>query len=445
MKDSPANQRPLADRLRPNAVAEAVGQPHLLGAGMPLARMLEGGKLHSMILWGPPGCGKTTLARILAARAGARVFSLSAVTAGLKDVRECVAAAEEMEAQGDPRGRVLFVDEAHRFNKAQQDAFLPHVESGRMIFIGATTENPSFEINKALLSRVAVYALNRLDDSALLEIAERAAKELEIELSESGKKALAEFADGDARRLLGAMENAATAMAEGEAGKDRAGGAGGAGGRELTGEFVWRVAGRKVPRFDKGGDDFYDQISALHKSIRGSSPDGALYWFCRMLEGGADPRYIGRRLIRIASEDVGLADPRALSLTLEADEAYRRLGSPEGELALAAAVIYLASVPKSDAAYAAFGAARSAAREGGSLPPPMRLRNAPTSLMKKMGHGAGYRHAHKESEAYAAGESYFPDGMAPRRFYHPTDRGLEGKIAARLEELRRRDAEARKK
>ena len=436
MKDDSANQRPLADRLRPTTIADAVGQPHLLGPGMPLARMLEGGKLHSMILWGPPGCGKTTLARILAARAGARVFSLSAVTAGLKDVRECVSAAEEMEAAGDSRGRVLFVDEAHRFNKAQQDAFLPHVESGRMIFIGATTENPSFEINKALLSRVSVYALNRLEDSALLEIANRAAKALDISIAESGKTALAQFADGDARRLLGALENAATAMKEnGDTAKDCA----------LTGEMVWRIAGRKVPRFDKGGDDFYDQISALHKSVRGSSPDGALYWLSRMLEGGADPRYIGRRLIRMASEDVGLADPRALSVALEADDAYRRLGSPEGELALAAAAIYLASVPKSDAACRAFGAAKSAARESGSLPPPMHLRNAPTSLMKKMGHGAGYRHAHNEPGGYAAGENYFPDGMIPRRFYHPAERGLESKIAARLEELRKRDAEARKK
>ena len=429
-----ANQRPLADRLRPARIADAVGQPHLLDAGMPLRRALEGGRLHSMILWGPPGCGKTTLARLMTERANARVFALSAVTAGLKEVRECVAEAERMEREGDARGRVLFVDEAHRFNKAQQDAFLPHVESGRMIFIGATTENPSFEINKALLSRVSVYALRPLGSDALLEIAARAAAELGVEVSESGKKVLAEFADGDARRLLGAMENATAALRAGE------GGGGGGGGGELTGELVWRVAGRRVPRFDKGGDDFYDQISALHKSVRGSSPDGALYWLSRMLEGGADPRYIGRRLIRMASEDVGLADPRALSVALEADDAYRRLGSPEGELALAAAAIYLASVPKSDAACRAFGAAKAAARESGSLAPPMRLRNAPTALMKKMGHGAGYRHAHNEPGAYAAGENYFPDEMPPRRFYHPVDRGLESKIAARLEELRKRDA-----
>ena len=430
-----ANQRPLADRLRPAKLADAVGQRHLLGEGMPLARVLESGKLHSMILWGPPGCGKTTLARILAERAGAKVFALSAVTAGLKEVRECVAAAAEMEAQGDPRGRLLFVDEAHRFNKAQQDAFLPHVESGRMIFIGATTENPSFEINKALLSRVSVYALRRLERDELLEIAARAAKALGIRVSDSGRTALADFADGDARRLLGAMENAAVALAEEGDGDGK---------KELEGEMVWRVAGRKVPRFDKGGDDFYDQISALHKSVRGSSPDGALYWFARMLDGGADPRYIGRRLIRMASEDVGLSDPRALSVALEADEAYRRLGSPEGELALAVAVVYLACVPKSDAACRAFGAAKTAARESGSLPPPMRLRNAPTSLMKKMGHGAGYRHAHNEPGGYAAGENYFPDGMTPARFYHPTERGLESKIAARLEELRKRDAKGRR-
>ena len=428
MTVAPANQRPLADRLRPARIADAVGQPHLLGAGMPLRRALEGGKLHSMILWGPPGCGKTTLARMMAERAHARVFALSAVTAGLKEVRECVAEAERMEQEGDSRGRVLFVDEAHRFNKAQQDAFLPHVESGRMIFIGATTENPSFEINKALLSRVSVYALRPLESSALLEIAERAASELGIQVSDSGKKALAEFADGDARRLLGAMENGAAALA-----RD--------GAAELTGELVWKIAGRRVPRFDKGGDDFYDQISALHKSVRGSSPDGALYWLSRMLEGGADPRYISRRMIRMASEDVGLADPRALSVALEADEAYRRLGSPEGELALAAAAIYLASVPKSDAACRAFGAAKAAARESGSLSPPLRLRNAPTALMKKMGHGSGYRHAHDEPGAYAAGENYFPDEMPPRRFYRPTDRGLESKIAARLEDLRKRDAE----
>ena len=430
MKAAAADQRPLADRLRPRTAEDAAGQRHLLASGMPLARMLAGGKLHSMILWGPPGCGKTTLARILTERAGARVFALSAVTAGLKEVRECVAAAEEMEAQGDPRARALFVDEAHRFNKAQQDAFLPHVESGRMIFIGATTENPSFEINKALLSRVTVYALHRLDEEALLRIAERAAEELGIRMTESGKRALAEFADGDARRLLGAAENAAEELATGE---------------ELTGELVWRTAGKKIPKFDKGGDDFYDQISALHKAVRGSSPDGALYWFCRMLEGGADPRYISRRLIRMASEDVGLADPRALSVALEADEAYRRLGSPEGELALAAAALYLASVPKSDAACRALGAAKEAARQSGSLPPPMRLRNAPTALMKKMGHGSGYRHAHNEPGAYAAGENYFPDGMTPRRFYHPTERGLESKIAARLAELRKRDAEQTRK
>ena len=426
-----ANQRPLADRLRPARLADAVGQRHLLGEGMPLARVLESGRLHSMILWGPPGCGKTTLARILAERAGAKVFALSAVTAGLKEVRECVAAAAEMEAQGDPRGRLLFVDEAHRFNKAQQDAFLPHVESGRMIFIGATTENPSFEINKALLSRVSVYALRRLERDELLTIAERAAKALGVRVADSGWAALADFADGDARRLLGAMENAAAALAEeGE-------------GRELEGETVWRVAGRKVPRFDKGGDDFYDQISALHKSVRGSSPDGALYWFARMLDGGADPRYVGRRLIRMASEDVGLADPRALSVALEADEAYRRLGSPEGELALAAAVVYLACVPKSDAVCRAFGAAKTAARESGSLPPPMHLRNAPTALMRKMGHGAGYRHAHDEPRGYAAGENYFPEGMRKARFYCPTGRGLEGRIAERLEELRRRDERGR--
>ena len=386
-----------------------------------------------MILWGPPGCGKTTLARLLSERAGARVFALSAVTAGLKEVRECVAEAEAMEASGDARGRVLFVDEAHRFNKAQQDAFLPHVESGRIVFVGATTENPSFEINKALLSRTAVYALRPLDDSALARILDRAAGMLGMSVADDGGSALLAFADGDARRLLGAMENAAAARAAD--GDDS----------PLTAEDVAKIVGQKRPRFDKGGDDFYDQISALHKSVRGSSPDGALYWFCRMLDGGADPRYLARRLIRMASEDVGLADPRALSVALEADEAYRRLGSPEGELALAAAAVYLASVPKSDAACRAFGAAKSAARESPSHPPPMRLRNAPTSLMKKMGHGAGYRHAHNEPGGYAAGENYFPDEMTPRRFYHPTDRGLEGKIAARLESLRARDAEYRRK
>lgn len=417
---------PLAERVRPAAAAEIFGQPHLLGEGMPLAAVLAGGApLYSMLLWGPPGCGKTTLARALAASSGADTFSLSAAAAGVREVREVVAEAESRRAQNGARPRVLFLDEAHRFNKSQQDAFLPHVEDGLLTLIAATTENPSFELNSALLSRLTVHVLRPLDLAALRAVAARAAAKIGMPLADGAAETLAKLADGDARRLLNIMELAAA-------------------GGKLDAAAFGRAAGAAAPRFDKGGDEFYDQISALHKSIRGSSPDAALYWLCRMIDGGADPRYIGRRLIRIASEDVGLADPRALELTLAADAAFRRLGAPEGLLGLAQAAAYLACAPKSDAVYRAFGRAAEFARAAGSLPVPPHLCNAPTKLMKDLGRGEGYRHAHDEPDAYAAGENYFPDGAAARRFYEPSGRGVEERIRARLAELRGRDAQKRR-
>ena len=409
--------RPLADRMRP-AAAEIFGQSHLLDKDMPLARIFNGFPLYSMILWGPPGCGKTTLARALAEEVDANWFSLSAVTAGLKEVRAVIAEAEKLQKENPERPRVLFVDEAHHFNKSQQDAFLPHLENGLFILIGATTENPSFELNRALLSRLTVHLLNPLESSVLEQIARRAAESEKIEIGEEAMKELVALADGDARKLLNILE-----QTNGEA---------------KTPEDIVRAAGARQRRFDKGGDNFYDQISALHKSVRGSDPDAALYWFCRMLDGGADPRYIGRRLIRMASEDLGLAEPRALALTLEADEAYRRLGSPEGELALAQAAVYLACAPKSNAVYTAFGQMKKFIKNDGSRPVPMHLRNAPTKLLKDIGAGKNYRHAHDEKDAYAAGEHYFPDDMPAKRFYRPSDRGIEIKIKARLEELRKR-------
>ncbi len=420
---------PLAERMRPRSIDELAGQGHLLGTGRALAESVRAGRPHSMILWGPPGSGKTTLARLVADHAEARFLTLSAVTSGVKEIRAAMAEAEQVRA-ADGR-TVLFVDEVHRFNKAQQDAFLPYVEDGTVIFVGATTENPSFELNKALLSRARVYMLRALDDAALDALLERALQDPErglggrrLEVTVSGRSLLLRAADGDARRLLAALEIAADLAVEGVLNES------------VVGEAV---AGGSTRRFDKGGDDFYDQISALHKSIRGSDPDGALYWLARMLDGGCDPLYLGRRLIRVASEDIGNADPRALQIALDGVAAYERLGSPEGELALAQVVAYQASVPKSNRVYTAWQAAENDCRSHGSLEVPMHLRNAPTGVMKSQGFGAGYRYAHDEPEAYAAGVQYLPDALAGRRYYEPSDRGLEERIRQRFLRLRARD------
>ena len=431
------NDAPLAERLRPQTAADIVGQEHLLAADKPLSLALSGQlPLYSMILWGPPGCGKTTLARVLAADSNAHWFAVSAVTAGLREVREIIAAAEKMRAEKESRGRVLFVDEVHHFNKSQQDAFLPHVENGLFVLIGATTENPSFELNRALLSRLTVHVLNPLDAEALSATASRAAAYLQLQISPAAMEMLTSVADGDARRLLNILEQAA-AVADKSADKTKNNV------RQLTREDVQRAVGAQLRQFDKGGDNFYDQISALHKSLRGSDPDAALYWLCRMLDGGADPRYLARRMIRMASEDIGLADPRALSLALDADDAYRRLGSPEGELALAQAAVYLSCVPKSNAVYRAFGRMQKFVRNNASAAVPLHLRNAPTQLMKDLQHGRGYRLPHDEENGYAADENYFPDNMQPQRFYAPLARGLETKIKERLQTLRQYDRVAK--
>ncbi len=411
--------RPLADRMRPQALADFVGQEHLLDEGRPLRQLADRGVVHSMILWGPPGTGKTTLARLLSDAAGAEWRSLSAVLAGVRDVRQAIAEAEAFAH----RLTVLFIDEVHRFNKAQQDAFLPHVERGTITFIGATTENPSFEVNAALLSRSRVYVLRPLAEDHIATLVRRAAtRHLGVGLDADAVRELQAIADGDARRALNTLE-VAVQLASGT----------------VASEHVLEASGQSYRRFDKGGDAFYDQISALHKAVRGSAPDAALYWLARMLDGGCDPRYVARRLVRMASEDIGNADPRGLQLSVDAWEAYRRLGSPEGELALAQAVLYLASVPKSNAVEAAYNAAMAYVRESPSHPVPLRFRNAPTALMDKLGHGKGYRYAHDEKDAYAAGERYFPDEMPDLVFYRPTDRGVEAHIRARLAGLRDQD------
>ena len=421
---------PLAERMRPRNLDEVVGQQHLLGVGKPLRLAFEAGKPHSMILWGPPGVGKTTLARLMAHSFDAEFIAISAVLAGVKEIREAVARAEVV-LQQSGRRTILFVDEVHRFNKSQQDAFLPFVERGLITFIGATTENPSFEVNSALLSRAAVYVLQPLSDADLAGLVTRSlVKSLFLfKLSDAARDSLVAYADGDARRLLNMVEQVATAVTQSKQ-------------TEIDDAFIRQTLTQSLRRFDKGGDAFYDQISALHKSVRGSAPDAALYWLVRMLDGGADPLYLGRRLIRMAVEDIGLADARALRMALDACETYERLGSPEGELALAEATLYLAVAAKSNAAYVAYNRARELVRNDPSRPVPEHLRNAPTKLMKDLGYGRDYRYAHDEIGAYAAGENYFPDDLSLRRFYEPTERGLEARIRERLEALRELDRQA---
>jgi len=420
---------PLAERLRPTTIAEVIGQRHLLAEGKPLHTAFASGRLHSMILWGPPGVGKTTLARLMADSFEAQFIAISAVLGGVKDIREAVERAQALVPMG--RRTVVFVDEVHRFNKSQQDAFLPHVESGLFTFIGATTENPSFEVNSALLSRATVHVLRSLDANDMGELLGRAQQLLSAPpLTEAARERLTAYADGDARRLLNAYEYLVLMVAAQP------------GLAEIDEAQLERSLGEQLRRYDKGGEQFYDTISALHKSVRGSDPDAALYWFVRMLDGGVDPRYASRRLVRMASEDIGLADPRALRMALDAAETYERLGSPEGELALAQAVVYLAVAPKSNAIYRAYKSARAFVEKNGSHAVPLHLRNAPTALMKSLDYGRDYRYAHDEDGGFAAGERYWPDDLEAQAFYKPVPRGLEIRISEKLEELRRLNAAA---
>lgn len=414
---------PLAERLRPRTLAQVIGQQHLLGPGMALRLAFESGQPHSCILWGPPGVGKTTIARLMADAFDAQFITISAVLGGIKEIREAVDQAVRLRDGLEQRRTIVFVDEVHRFNKSQQDAFLPHVESGLFTFIGATTENPSFEVNSALLSRAAVYVLQPLTEDDLVQIVALAQAESALPAIETiAIHRLVSYADGDARRLINTLETLGVAARQEQQ-------------SEITDVWLMQVLGERMRRYDKGGDQFFDSISALHKSVRGSDPDAALYWLVRMLDGGAEPKYMARRLIRMASEDIGLADPRALRVALDAAEVYERLGSPEGELALAECVIYLAVAPKSNAAYKAFNAAKALVKSDGSRPVPLHLRNAPTRLMKDLNYGKNYRYAHDEPDGFAVGENYWPEGLNAPRFYQPVDRGLEIRIAEKLRQL----------